>query len=383
MIGTMSFGQPIRNEKSMDDQEKDNPHNLIDPMSNSAEEDNRGKVFDSEDFKSFLNTQKLMVSKDSCNNTTTGGFSVFKSRDSFVSGFLSKEWETKPSGSPRSRTSSLTFGSDYTSLKGPNANTIKTNADVASIASLKDDDQPAVMKNQDSIARLKDEKLEASMKSRDWIACNTLGTHVEIPYSIGMFSSNRKTSAIVHSSMEQTESSLPSSMRSRTIRTDFSSPPMNSVSVENPTLKSEITQKKKKRNRKPRTKIIPKHKKYVEPTDNDVLQGRGGRSNHHPGNNRYRDEVERRQDWYKKTEDKDEKTSISEALVLYVQSYGGNFLEKDDNGWYVIDDVVARRKTSQALREDKDPEKRKAKRQRFLEKRARVEEERRKEEENM
>ena len=361
MIGTMSFGQPIRNEKSMDDKEKDNPQNLIDPMSNS-EEDNRGKVFDSEDFKSFLNTQKLMVSKDSCNNTTTGGFSVFKSRDSFVSGFLSKEWETKPSGSPRSRTSSLTFGSDYAPFTG--ANTIKTNADVASIASVKNDGQPAAMKSQDSIARLKDDKLEASMKSRDWIACNTLGTHVEIPYSMGMFSSSRKTSAIVPSSMEQTES--------RTIRTDFSSPPMNSVLDENPTLKSEITQKKKKRNRKPRKKIIPKHKKYVEPTDNDVLQGRGGRSNHHPGNNRYRDEVERRQDWYKKTEDKDEKTSISEALVLYVQSYGGNFLEKDDNGWYVIDDVVARRKTSQALREDKDPEKRKAKRQRFLEKRARL-----------
>ena len=361
MIGTMSFGQPIRNEKSMDEKEKDNPQNLIDPMSNS-EEDNRGKVFDSEDFKSFLNTQKLMVSKDSCNNTTTGGFSVFKSRDSFVSGFLSKEWETKPSGSPRSRTSSLTFGSDYAPFTV--ANTIKTNADVASIASVKNDGQPAAMKSQDSIARLKDDKLEASMKSRDWIACNTLGTHVEIPYSMGMFSSSRKTSAIVPSSMEQTES--------RTIRTDFSSPPMNSVLDENPTLKSEITQKKKKRNRKPRKKIIPKHKKYVEPTDNDVLQGRGGRSNHHPGNNRYRDEVERRQNWYKKTEDKDEKTSISEALVLYVQSYGGNFLEKDDNGWYVIDDVVARRKTSQALREDKDPEKRKAKRQRFLEKRARL-----------
>jgi hypothetical protein len=372
MIGTMSFGQPIRNEKSMDDKEKDNPQNLTDPMSNS-EEDNRGKEFDSEDFKSFLNTHKLMVSKDSCNNTTTGGFSVFKSRDSFVSGFLSKEWETMPSGSPRSRTSSLTFGSDYTPFTG--ANTTRTNADVASIASVKNDDQPAAMKSQDSIARLKDDKLEASMKSRDWIACDTLGTHVEIPYSMGMFSSSRKTSAIVHSSMEQTES--------RKIRTDFScSPPMNNVPVENPNLKSEITQKKKKRNRKPRKKIIPKHKKYVEPTDNDVLQGRGGRSNHHPGNNRYRDEVERRQDWYKKTDDKDEKTSISEALVLYVQSYGGNFLEKDDNGWYVIDDVVARRKTSQALREDKDPEKRKAKRQRFLEKRSRLEQERRKEEES-
>lgn len=49
-----------------------------------------------------------------------------------------------------------------------------------------------------------------------------------------------------------------------------------------------------------------------------------------------------------------------------MKSYGGNFLEKDDTGYYIIDDAMARRKVSQALREDKDPEKRKAKRQRFL-----------------
>merc|ERR1712176_496024 len=137
--------------------------------------------------------------------------------------------------------------------------------------------------------------------------------------------------------------------------------------------------KKKKRKRSPRVKKIPEVKKYCEPTNLDVLMGRGGRSNHHPGNQRYRKEIERVEEFYKSTDDKDEKTSISETLVLYVQSYGGNFLEKDEVGWYVIEDSVARSKVSQALREDKDPEKRRAKRQRFLAKRAKLEDERRKE----
>jgi len=152
---------------------------------------------------------------------------------------------------------------------------------------------------------------------------------------------------------------------------------MISVAVENPTFKLKVI--KKKRIRKPQKKIIPMHKKYVELSDKDVLQGRGGRSNHHPGNARYREEVERVQESYKKTNDKDEKTRISKTLLLYVQSFGGNFLEKDENGLYIIDDVVARRKISQALREDKDPEKRKAKRHRFIAKRERLEAERRKE----
>ena len=57
---------------------------------------------------------------------------------------------------------------------------------------------------------------------------------------------------------------------------------------------------------------------------------------------------------------------MSADFVQRVQANGGNFLEQDDKGWYIIDDTVARGKVSQALREDKDPEKRRAKRQRFL-----------------
>ena len=48
--------------------------------------------------------------------------------------------------------------------------------------------------------------------------------------------------------------------------------------------------------------------------------------------------------------DKDEKTDLSQCLVDYVKSYGARFLERDEKGWYVIDNITARRKVSQALR---------------------------------
>merc|ERR1711939_700728 len=98
---------------------------------------------------------------------------------------------------------------------------------------------------------------------------------------------------------------------------------------------------KKKRKRKPRKKVVPEKKVYVEPADADVLCGRGGRSNHHPGNKRYREEVKNLQKWYLDIEGKDEKTDLSQCLVDYVKSYDGRF-----------------------------PEKRKAKRTRFLKKKA-------------
>ncbi|KAG7364351.1 hypothetical protein IV203_037553 [Nitzschia inconspicua] len=130
----------------------------------------------------------------------------------------------------------------------------------------------------------------------------------------------------------------------------------------------------KKRKRAPRKKVVPKKKVYVEPQSLDILCGRGGRSNHHSGNKRYRDEVENLKEWYSNIDSKDSKTDLSQCLVDYVQSYGARFLEHDEHGWYIVDNVVARRKASQALREDTDPEKRRAKRQRFLAKQARLQE---------
>ena len=132
---------------------------------------------------------------------------------------------------------------------------------------------------------------------------------------------------------------------------------------------------KRKRKRSPRKKIVPEVKEYVEPRrDIDVLCGRGGRSNHFPGNKRYRAEVSNLRQWYNDLTDKDRKTELSSCLVDFVKDYGGRFLEldKEVNRWYIIPDIAARRKASQALREDVDPEKRRAKRQRYLEKKRRL-----------
>lgn len=189
----------------------------------------------------------------------------------------------------------------------------------------------------------------------------TLGKHVDIKYSPGVIFS------------KQVEAT-PSRPSNPSLRTDFSTPSI-SITQKKPEIEAPLKPnailtgkglKKKKRKRFPRKKIIPQNKQYADLTENDVLMGRGGKSNHHIGNIRYREEIERQQGWYKNTNDKDQKTGISERLVSFVKSYGGNFLEKDDTGYYIIDDAMARRKVSQALREDKDPEKRKAKRQRFL-----------------
>ena len=132
------------------------------------------------------------------------------------------------------------------------------------------------------------------------------------------------------------------------------------------------TKTKKKRSRKPRSKLEPpKNKVYVVPTDIDILMGRGGKSNNHPGNKRYREEVQNFRQSYNTLSDKDDKTNMSRLVVETIKSTGARFLELDrtNSSWYVVSDIKVRRKVSQALREDDDPAKRAAKRQRFLRKR--------------
>lgn len=299
----------------------------------SQDASNRKNRFDSVDFVNFLQ-QKSMRSTDSLGGILGPGGAVFKSKDSFAngflskdsiaSGFMSKDWDAKPSSTtapqiPQNIPTAFTTAPRVSSPRGGKFTV---------------------------------------QKSQDWIKFSTLGEYVDIPVSANMFTST-------NNSKQQAKPALA-------IPTSFA---VKDAPVEQKAQATTPPKKKKKRKRAPRKKIIPQNKQYLEFTENDVLMGRGGKSNHHPGNMRYRQEIERLQESYKKTDDKDEKTKISEQLVAHVQSYGGNFLEKDDHGWYIINDVVARRKVSQALREDKDPEKRRAKRQRFLAKRARLEEE--------
>ena len=110
------------------------------------------------------------------------------------------------------------------------------------------------------------------------------------------------------------------------------------------------TKTKRTRRRRKEPQIV----QYIagEPTDIDCVLGRGGKSNHHPGNKRYRTEVQKLQKWYKAS-DKSEKTDLSQCLVNIVHQYGGRFVkqEKSTGRWYVVSNLVARRKASQALRE--------------------------------
>jgi len=91
-----------------------------------------------------------------------------------------------------------------------------------------------------------------------------------------------------------------------------------------------------------------------EPTDLDVLMGRGGLTNHHYGNKLYREEADKLREWYVACT-KREKYHVSELLVKYIQSYGGRFLEYDEasGNWYEAAPNRARKKASQGLREYK------------------------------
>jgi hypothetical protein len=98
------------------------------------------------------------------------------------------------------------------------------------------------------------------------------------------------------------------------------------------------------------------------PHPNDILCGRGGSINNHPGNKTYRTWVHERKNKYNLALSKVEKARISREIIDLVQAQDppGKFLTKDPDAlplmgnvvwWMEIDDVKAMAKTSQALRE--------------------------------
>lgn len=93
--------------------------------------------------------------------------------------------------------------------------------------------------------------------------------------------------------------------------------------------------------------------------DNDVLSGRGGGTNLHPGNRQFRDLINLyRRDYLKAR--KNDKPSISRSIVNAIREKNGRFLKKVEKTglWFEIGDDAAREKTSQALRQ-RAPEMRK------------------------
>lgn len=95
----------------------------------------------------------------------------------------------------------------------------------------------------------------------------------------------------------------------------------------------------------------------ADPNVNDVLCGRGGRINSHPGNVQFRDVIHRKKKEYlAPTTKKLQKAHIAAGIVQDIRTMdpAGRFLkeEKGSGMWYDIGDAKAIKKTGQALRED-------------------------------
>ena len=105
----------------------------------------------------------------------------------------------------------------------------------------------------------------------------------------------------------------------------------------------------KKKKKKPKRVIDEGH--ICVPTDDDVLFGRGGFTNSHPGNIRFREKALEFRPVYERSS-KEEKYNISQMLLEAVTSEGARFLEKGQDGeWHQVIGNGARKTASQALRE--------------------------------
>mmetsp|Transcript_18705 Transcript_18705/g.36381 ORF Transcript_18705/g.36381 Transcript_18705/m.36381 type:complete len:442 (+) Transcript_18705:167-1492(+) len=98
---------------------------------------------------------------------------------------------------------------------------------------------------------------------------------------------------------------------------------------------------------------LPASVSITQPTPADVICGRGGKANSHPGNVNFRAEALKLRSWYESSS-KSEKFTISSLLVDFVREKGGRFLKRDaerPGNWLEADGNDVRKKASQALRE--------------------------------
>lgn len=75
----------------------------------------------------------------------------------------------------------------------------------------------------------------------------------------------------------------------------------------------------------------------------------GGKASHHPGNKLYRKLISAMKLRYMNTEDKDDKTDMSQSIVDKISSDGGRFVKTDEKtGYlYVLTKAEARMKCAQ------------------------------------
>ena len=109
---------------------------------------------------------------------------------------------------------------------------------------------------------------------------------------------------------------------------------------------------------RPKLNVAPKGiGPVVNPNDNDVLCGRGGRINSHAGNVQFRDIIaSKKKEYLAPTTKKLEKAHIAAAIVNDIRHMDppGRFLKEDaaTKEWWDIGDAKAIKKVGQALRED-------------------------------
>ena len=91
----------------------------------------------------------------------------------------------------------------------------------------------------------------------------------------------------------------------------------------------------------------------VEPTENDVLFGRGWETKNHKGNISFLEEALKYRDWYESAT-KEEKKNISELLIDSVKDQGHRFLEMDlDGRWHEMTENEVLKMSRQALKKKK------------------------------
>lgn len=230
----------------------------------------------------------------------------------------------------------------------------KSNDSVQKIRKSFNDDEEAIHVNElgPSLPPLT-QASKRRMTSQDWVSSRSLDDESEIlplPQGVSFTDifNEDNPNAFASQSFTESERSFNSSFDSsststfRTSTASFDQPPprmrqkfpYNPLDSSQPRLNEQVS---------------------CTPTDLDVLLGRGGMTNNHAGNVRYREEVEKVKPMYFGCKTKNEKKEVSELLVAYVEDYGGRFLQKDPETkeWVLAPPKAARKKASQALRETK------------------------------
>lgn len=95
-------------------------------------------------------------------------------------------------------------------------------------------------------------------------------------------------------------------------------------------------------------------RKMNQTTERDVLCGRGGLANNHPGNRIFRRLVDANREQYQSDPNTNHRKLLVKSILLAIRRQSGRFVRKENGYWVEISARDAFVKTSQALREVQD-----------------------------